>query len=501
MSGRAACLAVGGALLVLGAGSAEAETLSDAIRLAYQSNPALRAQRAQLRQTDEDYVQARAGLGPQVSVQAQGAHHYARVEQPPPPFYNPHSPNVVNYDAGTGSADLSVVQPLYSSGAVSAQVKGAAAAVLAGREDLRQAESQLLNDVITAYVDVRRDRETLKVLQDGIDALTRDFQEIKAKGAAGALTRTDVAESESRLLAARAQLDLAQGRLNASVAEYVNVVGQSPGDLEPEPDLPGMPRTVDEAFEAAEKNNAQLLSAVQAEKAARQKVNEAKAATGPTVSLRLDANVGPEEPYLVHQYDKDFSVSATYNQPLFTSGMNSSRVRQALDRDNQAQLDVENVRRGVVQQVARAWSSLASTDRALDIQQKQVEVEQAAVVGNRIEQRVGTRSTFELMNAEFELTNARLELLQSRHDAYVARAGLLAAMGLLEARYLTPGAQLYDPKASLQRVEHIGAVPWESAVETIDSLGGARTSAPRLSAPDAGGERPAGLPSLPSKPD
>jgi outer membrane protein len=498
MSARAGPLAVAGALLVLGAGSAGAETLSDAIRLAYQSNPALRAQRAQLRQTDEDYVQARAGLGPQVNVQAQGAYHNSRVDQPASPFGGA---GVLDYHAGTGSADLSIVQPLYTSGAARAQVQGAAATVLSGREDLRQAEAQLLHDVITAYVDVRRDRETLKVLQDGVEALTRDFEEIRAKGAAGQLTKTDVAESEARLLAARAQLDLAQGRLNVSVAEYVDVIGQSPGELEPEPDLPGLPKTVDAAFDAAERNNAQLLSAVQAERAAREQVDQAKAATGPTVALKLDANLGPEEPYLVHPYDKDLSVSAIYNQPLFTSGMNSSRIRQALERDNQAQLNVETRRRGVVQQVARAWSALVSTDRALDIQQKQVDVEQAAVAGNRIEQRVGTRSTFELMNAEFELTDSRLQLLQNRHDAYIARAELLAAMGLLETRFLSPGAQLYDPKAPLERVERIGAVPWEGAVEAIDGLAGPNTSAPRLSAPDAGAERPAGLPSLPSKPD
>jgi outer membrane protein len=494
----AAHLAAAGALLVLGAGAAEAETLSDAIRLAYQSNPALRAQRSQLRQTDEDYVQARAGLGPQVNVQAQGAYHNSRLDQTGSFF---RKGGVADHHAGTGAADLSIAQPLFTSGAARAQVQGAAAEVLAGREDLRQSEAKLLNAVITAYVDVRRDRETLKVLQDGIDALTRDFEEIKAKGAAGQLTKTDVAESEARLLAAHAELDLAQGRLNASVAEYVYVVGQSPGQLEPEPDLPGMPKTVDEAFDAAERNNAQLLSALQGERAAREKVNEAKAATGPTVALKLDANVEPEEPYLAHQYDKDLSVSAVYNQPLFTSGINSSRIRQALERDKQAQLNVEYVRRGVVQQVARAWSALVSTDRALDIQQKQADVEEAAVVGNRIEQRVGTRSTFELMNAEFELTDARLRLLQSRHDAYIARAELVAAMGLLEARFLTPGAQLYDPQASLKRVERVGAVPWEGAVERIDGLVGPRTPAPHLSAPDAGAERPAGLPPLDGKPD
>ena len=486
------------ALAVLaGANAASAETLFDAIRLAYDSNPALRAQRAQQQATDETYVQAKAGLGPQVNVTAQGSRAWTRVEQKATIF----SPSDhADYHATTGTADFSVVQPVYSFGAKRAQVEGARAGVLAGREDLRQTEAQLIEAVVQAYEDVRRDRASIRFLQDEVEALTRDFEEIKAKGAAGQLTRTDVAESESRLLDARAQLHLAQGRLDASVAEYMDIVGQSPGDLAPESDLPGVPASVDQAFDAAERNNAQLLSAIQSERAARQKVAEARAAYGPTVALRFDAQIQPTLPYLP-QYDRDVAVSAVYSQPLFTSGLNASKVRQALDQANQAQLTVEQTRRDAVQQISRAWGALASTRDAIRIQAEQVDAEQAAVVGNRIEQRAGTRSTFELMSAEFELTNSQLSLLQSRHDEYLARAQLLAAMGVLEAHYLTPGLQTYDPTAKLERVEGRYAAPWEGAVETIDGLGAPGTAAPRLSATGAGGERPGGLrPDLPPDP-
>lgn len=496
MSGKALSVAAGLALLC-GAQAASAETLSDAIRMAYDSNPALRAQRAQQKATDETYVQAKAGLGPQVSVNAQGSQSWARVDQQASVFTpGGHS----DFHAATGTADFSVVQPIYSFGAKRAQVEGARAGVLAGREDLRQTEAQLLQAVIQAYEDVRRDRQSIRFLQDEIEHLTRDFDEIKAKGAAGQLTKTDVAESESRLLDARSQLHLAMGRLDGSVAEYMDIVGQSPGELAPEPDLPGVPGNVDQAFDAAEKNNAQLLSAVQSERAARQKVAEARAAYGPTLALRLDAQIQPVVPYLP-EYDRDVAVSAVYNQPIFTSGLNASKVRQALDQANQAQLQVENVRRTVVQQVSRAWGQLASTRDAIGIQSEQVGAEQAAVVGNRIEQRAGTRSTFELMNAEFELTNSQLSLLQSRHDEYVARAQLLAAMGLLEARYLTPGAQTYDPVAPLKRVEGRWAAPWEGVIETIDGVGAPGNASPALSAPGAGNGRPASLqPTLPPPP-
>src|SRR3990167_9756241 len=49
------------------ASEARSETLADAIARAYESNPTLAAQRAQVRLADEAYVQARAGLRPPIS--------------------------------------------------------------------------------------------------------------------------------------------------------------------------------------------------------------------------------------------------------------------------------------------------------------------------------------------------------------------------------------------------------------------------------------------------
>jgi outer membrane protein len=479
-------------LAVLIPGVAAADSLYDAIALAYQTNPNLRAQRETLRAADEEVVQARAGYGPQVSVTGQYGYTNARAQHAATPFIGPPE-GATDYSSGFGSADLSVSQPIYSSGAVSAQVRGAAADVLASREALRQAEQQLLQNVITAYVDVRRDRETVRILRDEIVALSGEFDETKAKGRLGQVTRTDVAQAEARLLSAQAQLNLAQGRLNVSNAEYLNVVGQNPGELEPEPDLPGLPATANQAFEAADHNNPQLLQAIQAERAAREKVTQAKAAGGATVSFKVDGATGPANPYLP-QHQSSVTGVLVVTKPLFTSGYNASKVRQALDEDNHAQLAIEAARRGVVQLVAQAWGQLASTTSALAIEARQVEVQTVAVQGNRVEERVGQRSTIDLLNAELELANARLGLIQSRHDAYVARAGLLSAMGLLETRYLIPNAQIYDPTASLKRVEHRVPQPMTAPMSHIDTILAPTTRPPRVSAPGAGTERPTDMP-------
>jgi outer membrane protein len=472
--------------------AAHAETLFDAIALAYQTNPVIREQRAQLRADDERLVQARAGYGPQVNFSGQTGYQAARVATPS--IFTTQT-SAQNYSAWTNTADLSVVQPVYTSGAARAQTRGATANVLAGRQDLRYSESQLLRRVITAYLDVRRDRETLAVLRDEIAALTAENQEMKARGRLGELTRTDVDVSESRLLTAQSQLALAEGRLNASHAEYLNIVGQAPGELEPEPDLVGLPADVEQAFDAAEQNNPQLRAALDRERAAREQINQAKSTTGPTISLKLDAAAQPYEPYLAHPNNRSVTAAVVVNQALFTSGANRSKIREAVDDDSRAQLAIDATRRDIVQSVTQAWSQLVATRTALALDTRQVGVQREAVKGNRIEARVGTRPIIDLLNAELELADSRIALLQSQHDEYVARADLLAAMGVLEAKLLVPSLQPYDPAAHLKQVPHY-APPWAGPVASLDHFGDLTPREPRPAA-SAGGNHPSDLPPLP----
>src|SRR3954467_8599286 len=62
-----------------GALPASAETLADAIALAYQNNPTLQAQRATQRALDETYVQARTGWRPTLSFSGSASYSEQRI--------------------------------------------------------------------------------------------------------------------------------------------------------------------------------------------------------------------------------------------------------------------------------------------------------------------------------------------------------------------------------------------------------------------------------------
>ncbi|HZZ88195.1 MAG TPA: TolC family protein, partial [Caulobacteraceae bacterium] len=294
-------------------------------------------------------------------------------------------------------------------------------------------------------------------------------------------------QSQARLLQTQAEFSQVRGRLETSNAEYLNIVGESPAELDAPPELPNLPPSVDEAFTAAEKRNAQLVAAIETEQSARQRVTQAKAANGPTLALKIDASILPTEPFIPNQYDESVTAALVFSQPIFTSGINASRIRQAADEDARAALQVEVTRRDVVQQVSQAWSTLTSSQAAMALQQRQVAVEQIAAEGNRIEERAGLRTTIDLLNAEAELAANRENLAIAKHDLYVAKAQLLAAMGMLEVRYVLPGASTYDPVKPLKSVTGISTPPWEDAISAIDGSAPVRTAPPPVGKPPVKG--------------
>jgi len=469
MRGRFQWATVATIALLSGAGgfsaSARADTLADAIALAYQTNPTLQSQRAQLRALDEGYVQARAGFRPQANGQLQASYQ--------------NGPSTYDVGVTTDSASLNLSQPLYTGGLTSAQVRAAQGDIQSGRQKLRQVEASVLQAVIQAYVDVRRDQQALAIAQENVKVLRRQFDETKARFEVGQITRTDVAQAQARLAAAQSQLSAAQAQLGVSRSNYVAVIGQSPGDLAPEPPLAGLPATVDQAFDVAAKNNPGILTADFAEQASAARVVEAKAAYRPTVSL--SAQLGYEgslttAPLLglkAGLYDHNVSAAATLTQPLFAGGMNASRIRQALENDNVSRIAVESAQRQAVQSVAQAWNQLLAARSAIASNEEQVRADAVAYEGVRQEADVGLRTTLDVLNAEQELRNAQLALVDARHDQYVASAGVLNAMGLLEAKALGDPAPIYDPETSFHRIKHAGATPWEGVIAGLDSVGAA----------------------------
>src|SRR3569833_1004870 len=190
------------ALAATPAVAAEVFRLSDALALAYSTNPELEAQRAKVRAADDAVAEARGGWRP--SVNASGTFGGERVD-----LLNGRAHQF--YTPGTGRASVS--QPVLTGGQAYAQIQRAIALVRAARADLLNAEQQILLAAATAYLDTVRDTEGVRLHREDVDILDRQRIATKTQLDMGDATKTDLQQVEVRIAAAQADLAQAQAQL------------------------------------------------------------------------------------------------------------------------------------------------------------------------------------------------------------------------------------------------------------------------------------------------
>jgi outer membrane protein len=436
--------------------AAHAESLADAIALAYKTNPTLQNQRAQQRVTDETYVQARAGYRPQVNVQIDATRQ-----------------DYVQQTTNSATAFITAQQPLYTGGRTASAVNAAEADILAGRETLRGAEANVMQQVVQAYADVLRDQEGVAIRDRAVTASQGIYDETDARAKVGDLTRSDVAQTQGYLLQAKVDLATSKAQLEVSRANYAAVVGERPGTLDPLPPLPNAPGSLDQALATGEQGNPSLRSSQYAEQAAKMRTAQARDQRLPSVALRMQYGwSGPENPvFLPHVYPQDFAATLSFTQPLFAGGVIDSQIRQQIERQTGARMQTETSRRTMVQQVSQAWSEYLAAHENQTNADQQMQANAVAYEGMRKERQADLRSTLEVLYAEQALRQAEVNRASAFHDAYVAQANLLGSMGLLEAQLLTPGnVQVYDPAKNFNRVKLNATVPWEFFPDALDHL-------------------------------
>ena len=478
---RGGIIAAAGLGALLMAGTADADTLREALVQTYNANPTIMAQRAAVRVNDEGVAIARAQGRPQLSGTA-------GVNQ-----------NLTRTGGGNGrnlSATVDVGYPLFTGGRIRNSVQAANERVAAGRALLRSTEGDVFTDAVAVYMDVIRDRSIVTLNENQVKVLETNLQATRDQFEVGDLTRTDVAQSEARLALARSTLATAQGRLKGSEENYRRVVGKLPGELDPPPPLPALPTSPDQAVDIALQNNSALASIVAQARAAGFDVAVARAQRLPSISAYTNGTAANYLGTAGRQFGPgaanqtlSTNVGVSANIPIYQGGLVGAQVRQAQSFQTQLLEQGVEVERSVVAQTRAAFSSYQAAQSAIESNRVAVSANTLALEGTRAEQTVGTRNVLDVLNAEQELLNSQVALVTANRDAYVAGFQLLNAMGRAEAEDLNlDGGALYDPIANYNRVSR-RASDWSD--DPAPAPGSTRTvSGPSLVNPSNSGVTP-----------
>ncbi|MCY4053296.1 MAG: TolC family outer membrane protein [Hyphomicrobiales bacterium] len=442
---RIAFIALGILVAPLLINAARAQTLEEALILGYLSNPTLLSERASLRATDEDAVQASAGWRPGLSLDVSYGYEETRNE--------PRNGEVVKEDRQPFGGELQLSQNIFEGGRTLNNVLQAEQRSAAGRARLDEVEQRVFLQIINAYFNVVTARDVVALGNRRVRLLERQLRAAKDRFDVGEITRTDVAQAQARLARSRSNLSQSEYELVAAEAEYTRVVGQSPEDLERSTALPDLPATQEEALMLALEHSPELREAKSDAKAAGYAVSAAKGAFLPSIDVSGSYRYNRPDFENTNRQDV-ISVGARVSVPLYQRGAVSSRVRAVLARESAARMDVVASDRKLRADVRDAWEGLRSVRARVKADKTQVTANGIAFNGIEREAQAGLRTVLDVLDAEQELFDSRVSLTRSRRDEFVAAYRLLQVLGRMRAEDLgLQGVDFYDAEWHYQETQ------------------------------------------------
>jgi outer membrane protein len=415
-------------------------SLKEALATAYSTNPQIEAARANARAADEEVAKADAGWRPSLSISGSEGFQHIVTDHPPAP----------DDDRTLTSGTATLSEPLFRGGRTVAEIRRAKALVRAAQAQLANAEQVVLLDGVTAYMDVVRDTVTLEYRRSNVMVLDDQLNATTIQLNAGAVTQTDVRQTQARLAVARAGLSVAEGNLATSRAKFERVIGRPAESLDAMPQLPNLPGTMDDAINRAVTTSPALVAAQENSRAADYAVDAAVSQLLPQVSLQLQYQYAKNSTIIgvVNQpgvTQRDASAFVQVTVPLYQGGAEYASIRQAKEQRGQLLANVADVDRQVRESTQASWGTFMSAQASIASNELAVQANEAAVMGVIQEQRAGERSILDILNAQQELLGGQISLANAQHDATIAAYQLLAATGQLRAKSLALDAPMYDP--------------------------------------------------------
>jgi outer membrane protein len=403
------------------------QTLPEAVTLALTTNPGLQSQRAALTALGQRRVQASAQRRVQISGETTLGYtgSWSRGRGLTGAIGNSTYGDTVPATIGVVAA-----QPVWLAGRVEAALSQADAQIAQADARLNGAEIGIMRDVVFAYADLARDLDGVAIRRQNSTTLAKQLEAAQVRFEVGDITRTDVAQVEARYAGSKTALASAEARVDASLSAIERLIGQMPTDVRPNFALAQIPGSLEQAQVLARANSPEIVAARLGEAIAKAGARIIEAENRPRATLQANAGGALDQGFEGNR-GGNIGVSARLSVPLFTGGLATSRVSEALGNANAARLSAVDVERQVVERVSNAWRQTQVARQAVTSTTQQVNAARIAFEGAELEQSVGLRTTLDVLIQQQELLEAELANAGANRDLRVATTGLVATTGML----------------------------------------------------------------------
>ena len=300
---------------------------------------------------------------------------------------------------------------------------------------LRKVEQQTILDAVSAYFDFIFKTKNEKFNLSNVNLFERQVEFDSARLQKGEITLTDLAQSESSLAGANANLIKAKTELLAAKTNFERVIREkAPSFINTsERTEIKLPATLGEAISVAKLNNADLLVAKLDHQIAEKNLSIEKAKLSPSASINYSKSENRDYSSTIDELDQE-TVKATITWPIIQGGENISSIKKAYLKKERSLLLSEDAENIVITETTNAWSKYQSSESVLLATESQLKAAEIANEGITLEYDSGnTRTTFEVIQSRSLLLDSRIAFAKAERDFIISKFELAFQLGTLSS--------------------------------------------------------------------
>ncbi len=301
---------------------------------------------------------------------------------------------------------------------------------------LKKVEQQTILDTTSAYFDLIFKSKNEEFNSLNVNLFVRQVDSDNARLQKGEITLTDLAQSESSLAGARANLIKAKTELLASKTNFERVTREkSPNtNILNEKVLLVMPNSLEESLQLANLNNMDLLVSKLDYEIAIKDLNIERARLSPSATLNYSKSENSDFSSTVDDTDQE-TVKATITWPIIKGGENISSIKKSSYKKERYQLILKDTKNKINTEISNVWSKYQSFKSVLEATKAQLRAAEIANEGITLEYDSGsTRTTLELIQSRSLLLDARIAFAKSERDFIVSQFELAKQLGSLSIK-------------------------------------------------------------------
>ncbi len=304
--------------------------------------------------------------------------------------------------------------------------------------ELNQVKQQTILNTASAYFDLIYKIKNEKFNFSNVNLFERQVETDKARLQKGEITLTDLAQSESSLAGANANLIKAKTELLSSKTNFERITRENVPRFEnlKETVFLDLPNSLVASLDLAKQRNVDLLITKLNYEISVKNLNIERSRLSPSASITVSKSENNDFSQSVDEKDEE-TVKATITWPIIKGGENFSTIKKSSLDKQRAQLLLQDTKNKITIDTSNSWSNYKSSKSVLEATRAQLKAAEIANEGITLEyDSSNTRSTLEVIQSRSLLLDARIAFAKAERDFMVSQFQLAKQIGTLSVKLL-----------------------------------------------------------------